>query len=92
MLQVQATLDEMRKKRFPAPASTSIDLNGNVYAIIKDPDGYPFKLIQRKGMRERLWQLSFKVGDIGAAILFYQDVRPLSPLNPFQPINNVYYL
>ncbi|KAG0615667.1 hypothetical protein M758_5G058200 [Ceratodon purpureus] len=70
---VQATLNEIRKKGFPAPESTSKDLNGNVYAMIKDPTGYPFKLIQRAGMRERLWQVSFKVGDIGAAILFYQD-------------------
>ncbi|KAG0615658.1 hypothetical protein M758_5G058200 [Ceratodon purpureus] len=71
---VQATLNEIRKKGFPAPESTSKDLNGNVYAMIKDPTGYPFKLIQRAGMRERLWQVSFKVGDIGAAILFYQDM------------------
>ena len=76
ILQVQATLNEIRKKGFPAPESTSKDLNGNVYAMIKDPTGYPFKLIQRAGMRERLWQVSFKVGDIGAAILFYQDVKP----------------
>jgi hypothetical protein len=93
--QVNATLDEMRKKGFPAPASTSVDLNGNVYAMIKDPTGYPFKLIQREGMRERLWQVSYKVGDIDAAILFYQDVKPRSPLNPFLllhlPLNSTGY-
>lgn len=83
LLQVQATLDEIRKKGFPAPASTSVDLNNNVYAMLKDPDGYPFKLIQRAGMRERFWQVSFKVADIGATILFYQDVKPWSPLKSF---------
>ncbi|XP_024398030.1 lactoylglutathione lyase isoform X2 [Physcomitrium patens] len=70
---VQKTLNEMREKGFLAPATTSVDLNKDVYAYIKDPDGYPFKLIQRKGMRERLWQASYKVADIDRSILFYQD-------------------
>jgi len=65
----------IRKKGFPAPESTFMDLNKNVYANIKDPDGYTFKLIQRTGMRERFWQVSYNVADIDAAVMFYQDVN-----------------
>lgn len=73
----------IRAKGFPAPESTSVDLNKNVYAYIKDPDGYTFKLIQRANMRERLWQVSYNVVDIDVAVLFYQDVKLFSPHKSF---------
>ncbi|CAH2038213.1 unnamed protein product [Thlaspi arvense] len=45
---------------------------GSVIAFVKDPDGYPFELIQRGPTPEPLCQVMLRVGDLDRAIKFYE--------------------
>lgn len=68
----------IKSKGFKGPASPTKD-KGKVFAMIEDPDGYKFKLMQRGKNKEPLCQISFNVADLDRAVLFYQDVNPCSP-------------
>ncbi|KAG5045336.1 hypothetical protein JHK86_014742 [Glycine max] len=43
-----------------------------VIALIEDPDGYKFKLLERRPTSEPLCQLMLRVGDIDRVIAFYE--------------------
>lgn len=68
----------IKSKGFKGPASPTTD-KGKVFAMVEDPDGYKFKLIQSGKIKEPLCQISFNVADLDRAVLFYQDVHPCSP-------------
>lgn len=68
----------IKSKGFKGPASPTKD-KGNVFAMVEDPDGYKFKLMQRGKNKEPLCQISFNVADLDRAVLFYQDVNSCSP-------------
>lgn len=63
----------IKKLGHKAPAGPTKEGN-NVFAFVEDPDGYKFKLLQRKATREPFCQVSYRVDDVDRAILFYQDV------------------
>nr|PNR54859.1 hypothetical protein PHYPA_005752 [Physcomitrium patens] len=69
---LQKTLDSIKKLGYAAPSSPSEE-HCDVFAIVVDPNGYKFKLIQRDSSREPFCQVSLHVGDINHSILYYQD-------------------
>ncbi|KAL5578830.1 hypothetical protein UlMin_011272 [Ulmus minor] len=44
----------------------------SVIAFIKDPDGYPFEILQRENTPEPLCQVMLRVGDLDRSIKFYE--------------------
>lgn len=56
--------------REPGP----VEGGSSIIAIVKDPDGYPFELIQRGPTPEPFCQVMLRVGDLDRAIKFYEKV------------------
>ncbi|CAG7868637.1 unnamed protein product [Brassica rapa] len=54
--------------REPGP----VEGGSSIIAIVKDPDGYPFELIQRGPTPEPFCQVMLRVGDLDRAIKFYE--------------------
>ncbi|XP_013693511.2 lactoylglutathione lyase GLX1-like [Brassica napus] len=54
--------------REPGP----VEGGSSIIAIVKDPDGYPFELIQRGPTPEPFCQVMLRVGDLDGAIKFYE--------------------
>jgi lactoylglutathione lyase len=69
---VQKTLDMIKKLGYKCPSAPAKERN-DTYAYLEDPDGYKFKLIQRKSSREPFSQVSFRVADVDRSILYHQD-------------------
>lgn len=66
----------IKKMGYKCPAAPINERNVTC-AYLEDPDGYKFKLIQRKKSREPFSQVSFRVADVDRSILYHQDVSPL---------------
>ncbi|OIV89289.1 hypothetical protein TanjilG_27316 [Lupinus angustifolius] len=48
-----------------------------IIAFVKDPDGYPFALIQRPSITDPFAQIALRVGDLDRAIKFYEKALGL---------------
>lgn len=73
--QVAKTVDLIRQKggkvtREPGP----VEGGSTKIAIIEDPDGYKFELLERGPTLEPLCQVMLRVGDLDRAINFYKKV------------------
>ncbi|CAN6878300.1 unnamed protein product [Brassica oleracea] len=72
-MQVYKMVETVRAKggnvtRQPGP----VEGGSSIIAIVKDPDGYPFELIQRGPTPEPFCQVMLRVGDLDGAIKFYE--------------------
>ena len=55
-------------------------------AVVEDPDGYKFELLERAPTAEPLCQVMLRVGDLDRAINFYKKVYKLMILSlQFEP-------
>lgn len=56
--------------REPGPANGG----STIIALIEDPDGYPFELLEKWPTPEPFSQVMLRVGDLDRAINFYKKV------------------
>lgn len=74
--QVAKTVDLIRRKggkvtREPGP----VEGGSTKIAIVEDPDGYKFELLERGPTVEPLCQVMLRVGDLDHEINFYKKVK-----------------
>lgn len=81
ILQVAKTVDLVKAKGGKVTTEPGPVKGGTaVTASIEDPDGYKFKLLERRPAPEPLCQVMLRVGDLDRAIAFHQKVSIFTAL------------